>query len=99
MDPVYKASITSWTATSLYLELRIWIEPWRKSASYRREFTSSSMSYASKWMWLDGGKDSGQNSQANEELQQILDSLVVEHEFLSLFCEKYGIGTETHVRN
>lgn len=94
METVSNVKITNWKADPSYLEVGIWIEPWNRSAWYRREFTSVSASYVSKWIWLDGQKESGQKSHTNEDTEQVLDKLVRDHETLGLFYEKYGIGAE-----
>lgn len=94
MESVSNARITHWKADSLCLEVGVWITPWERSAWYRREFTNTSASYVSKWVWIDGQKDSSLKSHSNAAIQPILDNLVRDHETLGLFCAKYGIEIE-----
>jgi hypothetical protein len=83
--------IMSWKAEPGYLEVGVWVEPWSRSCFYRREFTNIGASYTSRWIWLDGQKESGIKSHSNEDVAQILDRLVRNHGTLGLFYMEYGI--------
>jgi hypothetical protein len=83
--------ITNWKAENACLEIVVWITPWDKTAQYRREYISEPNSYAVRWAWLDGNKDSGCNTRVNSDIQEILNDLILDHESLSLFCKIYGI--------
>lgn len=94
METESVAKITSWKADSLCLEIGVWVEPWSRVCFYRREFTNIGASYVSKWIWLDGQKESGQKSHSNDNVSAVLDNLVRDHETLGLFCVKYGVEVE-----
>lgn len=89
--------ITNWKAENACLEVVVWITPWDKAAQYRREYISEPNSYAVRWAWLDGSKDSGRTSRVKSDIQEILDELVLSHEALSLFCKIYGIKVVDNV--